>query len=173
LQTKEKTAMATDEGIELARTIRSRMEELQKTCEGLNEEIASRAPAGKWSPKQIISHISGQDGIGFIPAIDLILKQDTPRIDIVAEDPFYTERRAKLTMKELLAEAGREYATIAELLLTLSADQLKRKAHIPLFKDTGLGEYPTLAMFVGGIGEWHMEFHINHLKEVLKALGYT
>lgn len=165
--------MATAEGTELARTIRANIEELQKTCAGLTEEIASGAPADRWSPKQIISHISGQDGIGFIPAIDLILKQDTPRIDIVAEDPFYTERRAKLTIKELLAEAADEYARIEKLVLTLTIDQLKRKAHIPLFKETELGEYPTLAMFISGLCGWHLEFHINHLKEVLKTLGVT
>jgi hypothetical protein len=165
--------MATAEGTELARTIRTKMEELEKICDGLNEEIASRAPANRWSPKQIVSHISGQDGIGYMPAFDLILKQDTPRIDIIAEDPFFTERRSKLTMKELVAEAGKEYAKIADLVLTLSADQLNRKAHIPLFKDTALGEYPTLAMFVGGLGSWHLEFHISHMKEILKDLGAT
>jgi hypothetical protein len=163
--------MATAEGTELARTIRTKMEELEKICDGLNEEIASRAPANRWSPKQIISHISGPDGIGFMPVFDRILKQDTPRIDIVAEDPFFSERRSKMTLKELLAEATKEYAKIAELLATLSADQLNRKAHIPLFKDTALGEYPTLAMFIGGLGGWHMEFHINHMKEILKELG--
>ena len=165
--------MATAEGTELARTIRANIEELQKTCAGLTEEIASSAPADRWSPKQIISHISGQDGIGFIPAIDLILKQETPRIDIVAEDPFYTERRAKLTMKELLAEAADEYARIEKLVLILTIDQLNRKAHIPLFKETELGEYPTLAAFISGLCGWHLEFHINHLKEILQALGYT
>jgi hypothetical protein len=163
--------MATPEGTALASTIRTKIGEFQKICEGLNEEVASQAPAGRWSPKQIISHISGPDGIGYMPAFELILKQDTPRIDIIAEDPFFTERRSKLTMKELLAEARKEYAKIEELLLTLSEDQLNRKAHIPLFKDTALGEYPTLAMFVGGLGGWHLDFHINHLKEVLKALA--
>ncbi|MBI5076390.1 MAG: DinB family protein [Nitrospirae bacterium] len=165
--------MATAEGTELARTIRTNIEELEKICVNIDEETASRAPVGRWSPKQIISHIAGQDGIGYMPAFELILKQDTPRIDIIAEDPFYTERRTKLTMKELLAEAGKEYAKIAELLLTLSADQLDRKAHIPLFKDTALGEYPTLAMFIGGLGGWHLKFHIDHLNEVLKALGVS
>jgi len=165
--------MTTAEGIALASTIRNRTEELQKICEGLTEEIASRSPADRWSPKQIISHISGPDSIGFMPAIDLILKQDTPRIDIVAEDPFSTERRSKLTMKELLSEAVKEYAKIADLMSTLSADQLNRKAHIPLFKDTELGEYPSLAAFISGLCGWHLEFHINHLKEVLKALGVT
>lgn len=159
--------MATAEGTELASTIRTKMEELEKICSGLNEEIASQAPADRWSPKQIISHLSGPDGIGFMPAFDLILKQDTPRIDIIAEDPFFTERRSKLTIKELLAEARQEYEKIAALVTDLSADQLNRKAHIPLFKDTPLGEYPTLAMFIGGLGEWHLEFHISHMKEIL------
>lgn len=163
--------MATEEGTELARSIRTNIEELRKVCAGITEDIASRATEKRWSPKQIVSHITGQDGIGYIPALELILKQDTPRIDIIAEDPFFTDRRSNLTMKELLAEAAAEYAKITDLVLTLSTDQLSRKAHIPLLKDTDLGEYPTLAAFIGGLCNWHLEFHINHMKEVLKELG--
>jgi len=149
------------------------MEELQKVCAGLSEDIASKAPADRWSPKQIVSHLTGQDGIGFMPAFELILKQDTPKIDIIAEDPFFTERRSKLTMKELLVEAAAEYTRIADLVSTLSADQLNRKAYIPLFKDTDLTEYPTLAAFIGGLCGWHLGFHIKHMKEVMKELGAT
>ena len=163
--------MANPQGTELARTIRSGMEELQKVCAGMTEDIASKAPADRWSPKQIVSHLTGQDGIGFMPAFERILAQDTPKIDIIAEDPFFTERRSRLTLKELLAEAAAEYTKIADLALSLSEDQLKRKAYIPLFKDTDLTEYPTLAAFMGGLCGWHMGFHIRHMKDVLKELG--
>jgi len=49
---------------------------MKKVCEAMTEETASEAPQGRWSPKQIISHISGPDGIGLMPAITLILEQD-------------------------------------------------------------------------------------------------
>lgn len=163
--------MPASEGIKLAEIIRRNVSEMRKLCEGLSEEVASRAPSGRWSPKQIISHLSGPDGIGFMPAIRTILEQDTPKIDIVAEQPFFSDRRSRMSMTDLLSEFEQEYRRIADFLANASEDQLRRKAHIPLFKDTPLGEYPTLATFIGALGEWHMEFHLNHLKEILQALG--
>jgi len=163
--------MSTFEGAQLAQIIRAKTEEMKKVCEAMTEETASEAPQGRWSPKQIISHISGPDGIGLMPAITLILEQDIPRVDLVAEDPFFTDRRSRLSMTDLLSEFEQEYHRIADFLANASEDQLRRKAHIPLFKDTPLGEYPTLAAFIGALGEWHMEFHLNHMKEVLQALG--
>ena len=164
-------SMSTFEGAQLAQTIRSKIEEMKKVCEAMTEETASEAPQGRWSPKQIISHISGPDGIGLMPAITLILEQDTPRVDLVAENPFFTDRRSRMSMTDLLSEFEQECHRIADFLANASEDQLRRKANIPLFKDTPLGEYPTLAAFIGALGEWHMEFHLNHMKEVLQALG--
>jgi len=163
--------MSTFEGAQLAQIIRAKTEEMKKVCEAMTEETASEAPQGRWSPKQIISHISGPDGIGLMPAITLILEQDIPRVDLVAEDPFFTDRRSRMSMPDLLSEFEQEYHRIADFLANASEDQLRRKAHIPLFKDTPLGEYPTLAAFIGALGEWHMEFHLNHMKEVLQALA--
>jgi len=161
--------MSTFEGAQLAQIIRAKTEEMKKVCEAMTEETASEAPQGRWSPKQIISHISGPDGIGLMPAITLILEQDIPRVDLVAEDPFFTDRRSRLSMTDLLSEFEQEYHRIADFLANASEDQLRRKAHIPLFKDTPLGEYPTLAAFIGALGEWHMEFHLNHMKELLQG----
>jgi hypothetical protein len=34
-----------------------------------------------------------------------------------------------------------------------------------------MGEYPTLAMYVMALAEFHLEDHINHMKEILVLLG--
>ncbi len=165
--------MAEIDGTQLSQTVHAKTAEMMALCAAMSEETASCAPAGRWSPKQIITHVSGPDGIGFMPAVRHILEQDTPRIDIVAEDPFFTERRQKLPMQELIAEFAQEYEKIAVFLAHASEEQLARKAHIPLFKDTPLGEYPTLGSFISALAGWHLDFHINHMKEVLQALGKT
>jgi hypothetical protein len=59
--------MATPEGARLAQTIRQRLEEMNRLCEGLDEATASRAPADRWSPKEILSHLSGPEGMGLMP----------------------------------------------------------------------------------------------------------
>ena len=53
--------MATSTGVQLAQNIRQRTEELKKVCEGLDESTASRAPEGRWSPKEILSHLWGPE----------------------------------------------------------------------------------------------------------------
>lgn len=165
--------MASPEGARLAQTIRQKVEEMGRLCEGLDEATASRGPADRWSPKMILSHLCGPEGIGLVPAIQAILQQDTPRIDIEAADPYYTGNRARLTLPELLAEFKGEYGRMADQVAQLSEEQLARKAHIPLFKELPMGEYPTLAMFVSALAEYHMDDHINHMREILQALGVT
>jgi hypothetical protein len=163
--------MSSAEGIRLANNIREKLTEMKRLCEGISEQTASRAPEDRWTPKQIISHLCGPEGIGHLPGLRLILEQDTPFLDMKAEDPFFTGKRTSMSMAELLAEFEKEYLGIADFAGGLSEEQLARKARIPMLKESELGEYPTLAGFLGGLTDYHMGFHIKHMKEILDALG--
>jgi len=162
--------MSIHDGAQLSQAIRKKAGEFSRLTEGIDENTASRAPSDRWSPKQIVSHLCGSERAGFMPAIRAFLDKETPLIDIIAEDPFFTENRSRMTLTQLLSEFEGKYGGIADLIAVLSDKQLGRRAHVPLFKDTPMGEYPTLADFVSGL-EWHIGFHIDHMKEILQALG--
>lgn len=163
--------MTTRNGAQLSQLIREKAGAFRKLCAGLDEKTASRAPAGRWTPKQIVSHLCGPEGIGYAPSLRIFVEQDTPRIDLDPENPFYSGKRAAMSLAELLAEYDREYDRIAEFVAGLSEQQLSRKAQIPLLKDSPIGEYPTLEAWILGIAEYHLTFHIDHMREILEALG--
>lgn len=162
--------MQNKEGTEISAAIRQKAQEFKNLCDGVDEETASKAPEGRWSPKEIVSHVSGPDGVGFLPTFKVIVEKDTPRLDIEPENPFFSERRAAMSFKGLLAEFESEYDRIAEFVAGMSDEQLNRKAHIPMLKESPMGEYPTLAVWAQAIGLHHLGMHIDHMKEILQAL---
>jgi hypothetical protein len=163
--------MPTPEGARVSQIIHRNVEDMKNLCRGVDEETASRAPDGRWSPKQIISHLCGPEGSEYAETFSAILEQDTPRLDIEPENPFFSEKRGRMALSDLLAEFERKYVRIATLVEGLSEEQLHRKAHIPLMKESPLGEYPTLAGWAQALGDYHLAMHIGHMREILEALG--
>jgi len=151
----------------LSQIIEQEIGEFKSVTQDLDEQIASCAPAGRWSPKQIVSHLCGPEGVGFMPSIRAFLEEDTPRLDIEVENPFFTEKRGRMTFNELLAQFESEYRNIADFVTGLSEEQLTRKAHIPMLKETPMGEYPTLAEWIETIGRHHLGMHTDHMREVI------
>jgi len=163
--------MATPTGTQLAQTIRQSLADLKKACAGLDEATASRAPEGRWSPKEILSHLLGPEGKDPLAVFKRILAEDTPTIDVIPDQTYPSDARKKMSFAALLAEVEKKHEAMAAFAEGLSDEQLARKAHIPLFKDYPLGEYPTLGNFIGGLGTFHVKFHIDHLGEITKALA--
>jgi len=163
--------MTTSRGTQLAQDILQKMENLKVACAGIDEETASRAPEGRWSPKEILSHLCGPEGEGHLPFLKSFVQEDTPFVDLRTEDPFFTDARARTSFAQLVQECEREYQGIARFATELTEEQLGRKAHIPKLKESPLGEYPTLEGMISGLGQYHLADHTNHLKEILAELG--
>ena len=163
--------MATSHGNKLAHNVREKVEELRRACEGVDENTASRAPSGRWSPKEILSHLCGPDGVGLMPLLKAFIERENPTLEIEVENPFFTEARAKLSFAQLVTQCCGEYERIARFATELNEEQLERTAHIPQFAGTPLGEHPTLASVINGLGQFHLGSHTEHLREILKELS--
>jgi hypothetical protein len=137
----------------------------------VDENLASRAPTGRWSPKQLLSHLCGPEDVGHLPILKAFVDSDTPMIDLVTDNPFFTENRARMSFSELVAECEMNYQRVANFAAERTEEQLARKAHIPKLKDSPLGEYPTLDGMTYGLGAYHVQDHIDQLSEILAALS--
>jgi hypothetical protein len=163
--------MAELTGKELAEGIRQRVDELKKVCRAVAESTASRAPEGRWSPKEVLSHLWGSDGNGPLPLFQQYLSGETPTLDLDPGNPFFSESRARMTFNALLAEVEKAYERISVFVAGLTREQLDRKAHIPKMKESPWGEYPTLESMISVLGERHLHSHSSHMREILQALG--
>ena len=165
--------MADSTGKQLAVYIRQNIRELKKLCEGIDEKTATVSPEGRWCPKEILSHLLGREGSGPSSTLQIFLDEDLPSIDLKPEDPFYTEKRERMTFKQLLAGVEEEYERMSRFTEALTGDQLDRKAHVPVLKGSPLGEYPTLESWIAmlaGSKESHVSFHTGHMHEILNAV---
>jgi len=163
--------MTTASGIQLAQDIRQKLAELQTLCTGLEEDTCSRAPAGRWAPKEILSHLWGPAETGHLPILQAFLDGDTPTIDIDPGNPFFSGERSRMTLAQLISAVENEYDGLARFAAGLTAEQLQRKARIPKIKESPLGEYPTLADMVSGLGVGHLQFHLDQMREIVQALS--
>lgn len=163
--------MATSRGNQLAQEIRQKVAALKQVCQGVDEDLASRAPTDRWSPKLILSHLCGPVDVGHLPILRAFVDSDTPMIDLITGNPFFTEIRARMSISELVAECEMNYQRIANFAAELNEKQLARKAHVPKLKDSPLGEFPTLDGMIYGLGVYHVQDHTDHLRETLSTLS--
>ncbi len=162
--------MITETATQLAAGIRAALAELESACAGVAEDVAGRAPAGRWSPKEILSHLAGPEE-GGLKLFEAFLETDTPCIDLVPEQTHFTDARRAMSFAQLLSLVKRKGEGLAVFAAGLSEERLARKAHVPAFKETPLTEYPTLADMLGRLGRDHVRMHADHLRQVLAELA--
>lgn len=149
----------------LHQQLQQKVDEIKQTVSGISEEKASKRPSeGEWCVKEVLSHLSGDDGDDFA-ILQRVTEEDTPLVEFEIGVSHY-EGRENMSVGELMSRVDATYGEMAKFLSGLSEEQLARKAHAPQLKETPLGEYPTLGLLAGALINFHLNDHINHLRNL-------
>ena len=152
-------------GPTLKQQLDEKVHEIKQAVSGLSEEQASKEPAqGEWSAKQVLSHLCGADDALSMYEFKRFLSEDTPPLGITPGQ--YSDIRKGAPVPELLSKVESDYSAIGNFFAGLNDHQLNRKAHIPFLKETPLGEYPTLGQWAIGVIQFHLNDHIQQLKNL-------
>jgi hypothetical protein len=148
--------------------LEAKIQTIERLTNGISDEAASQEPAdGEWCVKEVLSHLAGSEMRSFYDGIKLFLDEDTPQYDLTPGESFY-DLRQDASVDELRQSVLGQYRQIAETVGGLTDVQLERTAHMPSFKETPLGEYPTLGLWVGAIVNFHLPAHIEQLEGLCK-----
>ncbi len=156
-------------GPNLQQQVSQKVQEIRQTVSGLSEEKASEQPAeGEWCVKEVLSHLTGEENAIMMYQLNRILEEDTPTLDITPGVSAYTGERKNASLSKLLSTVEAQYSDLGKLFAGLTEEQLSRKAHIPLLKESPLGEYPTLGQWAMGIINFHLADHVNQISTLAK-----
>lgn len=141
---------------------------IEEITNGLTEEQASKKPAeNEWSIREVLTHLLGSEQRSFEDGLKAFLKDDA-LLDQTPGDPYITESREKLSTADLTAEVAKQYRQIGEFIGGLSAEQMQRTAHIPMLKDYGINDHPSLEMWAGIVANMHLRGHVEQMRANLK-----
>ncbi|MCH7809024.1 MAG: DinB family protein [Chloroflexi bacterium] len=154
-------------------SLKARLEERIRTIEeltsGVSEEQAGKAPAeGEWCVKEVLSHLAGPETQSFYDSIRVFLEQDNPTNDLTPGRSFFDAKREGASIAELRTSVIDQYKRVGDLLSGLSEEQLSRTAHMPNFKKTPIGEYPTLGSWADVLINYHLSDHINQIQRLCR-----
>ena len=130
----------------------------------------SDAP-GEWTAREVLSHLLHAPGWEAAAVLRSFALRDLPVVEIDPGETFLTPERKTMTLAQLVGALERQRRDVFGYLRTLSADDLGRKARIPLFKSFMGTDEITLPMFVGAMFDYHLNDHAGQLAKIRKAVG--
>jgi len=153
----------------LKEQLQEKIRTIEQLTSSVSDEQSGKAPAeGEWCVKEVLSHLAGSETQSFYDGIKSFIEQDTPRYDLTPGQSFFDSAREGASIAELRSSVIDQYNRIGDLLGSLSEEQLLRTAHTPNFKETPLGEYPTLGSWAAGLINYHLSDHIGQLQTLCK-----
>ncbi len=147
--------------------LQEKIRTIEQLTSSVSDEQAVKAPAeGEWCVKEVLSHLAGSETQSFYDSIIAFIEQDTPTSDLTPGQSFLDSKRQGASIAELRTSVIDQYKRVGDLLGGLSEEQLTRTAHMPNFKETPIGEYPTLGSWAAALINYHLSDHIAQLQNL-------
>ena len=147
--------------------LQERIRDIEQLTSAVSDDQAGTAPAeGEWCVKEVLSHLAGPETQSFYDGIKAFVDEDTPTYDLTPGQSYFGSAREGASVVELRTSVIDQYSRIGDLLGSLCDEQLTRTAHTPQFKDTPIGEYPTLGAFSAALINYHLPDHIAQLQNL-------
>ena len=144
-----------------------------RQLEGMDVHIDRSDAPGEWTARQVLAHLLLAPGG---QAADVLKRfrsgGDFAVVDIAANHTDVSGERGRMTLAQFKTALDSQRREVFAFLQGLSDDDLQqRKARIPVFKQyMGTDEIP-LAMFVGGMWDFHWPNHAGQLAKIRAAAG--
>ena len=144
-----------------------------RVLDGMDAHIDRSDAPGEWTARQVLAHLLLAPGGDAAEVLKRFRSGgDLALVEIAASHTDVSGERGRMTLTQLESALESQRREGFAFLESLSEDELQqRKARIPVFKQyMGTDEIP-LAVFVGGMWDFHWRDHAGQLAKIRAAAG--
>jgi hypothetical protein len=147
-------------------------ENLSGQLQGMEPHLERAEKPGEWTVRQVLAHLLFQPGMNMVDFLKTFAERDFATVNFQPGQVYMTPEREKMTLRQFTDALDTQRRDVFAYLDSLpDADVDRRKVRIPPFKAFMGTDEITLAMFVGGMYDYHWNDHAGQLAKIRKAAG--
>jgi hypothetical protein len=145
---------------------------LSGQLQGMEPHLERAEKPGEWTTRQILAHLLFDPGLNMAEFLKTFTEKDYATVPFQPGQVKMTPDREKMTLRQFTDALDKQRRDVYAYLESLpEADMDKRKVRIPPFKQFMGTDEISLAMFVGGMYDYHWNDHAGQLAKIRKAAG--
>jgi DinB superfamily len=145
---------------------------LRGQLDGMEPHLDRAEAPGEWTTRQVLSHLLFEPGSNAVDFLAMFVERDYPTVNFQPGQVHVTPERERMTLRQFGdALDAQRHGILAYLDSLPEADLDRRKVRIPLFKQFVGTDEISLAMFAGGMFNYHWTDHAGQLARIRKAAG--
>ena len=145
---------------------------LSGQLQGMEPHLERPEKPGEWTTRQVLAHLLFQPGMNMVDLLKTFTDRDYPTVNFQPGQVYMTPEREKMSLRQFTDALDTQRRDVFAYLDSMSdADVDRRKMRIPPFKQFMGTDEISLAMFVGGMYDYHWNDHASQLAKIRKAAG--